>query len=68
MEIRALLTKSLSELWVFAAPRHRPELHYMRGPGPAYARRAILVESRRVPPRNPADSLNEAGMTCPLSV
>ncbi|WP_189363264.1 MULTISPECIES: hypothetical protein [unclassified Mesorhizobium] len=23
----------------FVAPRYRPELHYMRGPGPATARR-----------------------------
>ena len=29
------LTLALRE---FIAPRYRPELHYMRGPGPAYAR------------------------------
>jgi hypothetical protein len=34
----------------FVAPRYRPELHYMRGPGPAFARRAVMVESRRVLP------------------
>ncbi len=32
----------------FIAPRYRPELHYMRGPGPACARRAIKIESRQV--------------------
>ena len=53
MEIRALLAKCLSALREFVAPRYRPELHYMRGPGPAYARRAILVESRRVLPLLP---------------
>jgi len=55
MEILALLTKYLSALREFVAPRYKPELHYMRGPGPAYAQRAILVESRRVLPllRNP---------------
>jgi hypothetical protein len=34
----------------FVAPRYRPELHYMRGPGPACAHRPVLVESRRVLP------------------
>ena len=32
----------------FVAPSYRPELHYMRGFGPASARRAVLVETRRV--------------------
>jgi len=50
MEITALLAKSLSALREFLAPSYRPELHYMRGPRPAYARRAILVESKRVLP------------------
>ena len=55
MEIRALLTRYMSALREFVAPSYRPELHYMRGQGPAFARRAILVESRRVLPllRNP---------------
>ena len=55
MEIRSLLTKCLSALREFVAPRYRPELHYMRGPGPAYAQRAVLVEPKRVLPllRNP---------------
>ena len=55
MELRVLLTQYLSALRDFVAPRYRPDLHYMRGPGPAYARRAVLAESRRVLPilRNP---------------
>ena len=55
MELRVLLTQCLSAIRDFVAPRYRPELHYMRGPGPAYARRAVLAESRRVLPilRNP---------------
>ena len=54
-QIRSLLTKCLSALREFVAPRYRPELHYMRGPGPAYAQRAVLVEPKRVLPllRNP---------------
>lgn len=32
----ALLASAIRE---FVAPRYRPELHYMRGPGPASARR-----------------------------
>ena len=30
----------------FVAPTYRPERHYMRGPGPACARRAMTVEAR----------------------
>ena len=48
MELRVLLIQCLFAIRDFVAPRYRPELHYMRGPGPAYARRAVLVESRRV--------------------
>ena len=55
MELHVLLTQRLSAIRDFVSPRYRPELHYMRGPGPAYARRAVLVESGRVQPilRNP---------------
>ncbi|CAH2395197.1 conserved hypothetical protein [Mesorhizobium escarrei] len=55
MELRVLLTQCFSAIHDFVTPRYRPELHYMRGPGPAYARRAVLDESRRVLPvlRNP---------------
>ena len=48
MELRVLLIQCLSAIRDFVAPRYRPELHYMRGPGPAYARRAVLAESRQV--------------------
>ncbi|HTV67642.1 MAG TPA: hypothetical protein VMF90_03800 [Rhizobiaceae bacterium] len=30
----------------FIAPTYRPERHYMRGPGPACARRGSLMEAR----------------------
>ena len=36
----ALITRLTSAFREFVAPRYRPELHYMRGPGPASARRA----------------------------
>jgi hypothetical protein len=29
----------------FVAPRYRPELHYMRGPGPASARRVSSLKA-----------------------
>ena len=50
MNFRTLLTDLFSDAREFVAPRYRPELHYMRGPGPAFARRAVMVESRRVLP------------------
>jgi len=40
MELLAPITQLASAFREFVAPRYRPELHYMRGPGPAYARRA----------------------------
>lgn len=40
MEHWALITHLASAFREFVAPRYRPELHYMRGPGPASARRA----------------------------
>ena len=39
MEPWALITQLASALREFVAPRYRPELYYMRGPGPASARR-----------------------------
>jgi hypothetical protein len=42
--------KLVSAFREFVAPRYRPELYYMRGPGPAYVRRAIVVEARHVLP------------------
>lgn len=35
----------------FVAPSYHPELHYMRGPGPAFRRRAGTTEGRRRSPR-----------------
>jgi len=43
----SLATQLASAVREFIAPRYRPELHYMRGAGPACARRAIKVESRQ---------------------
>ena len=54
MELRVLLTQCLSAIRDFVAPRYRPELHYMRGPGPAYARRAVLGGSTSCRDRNSA--------------
>jgi hypothetical protein len=51
MKLWSLITQFASDFCEFVAPRYRPELHYMRGPGPAYARRAVMVEARRVLPR-----------------
>lgn len=31
----------------FVTPTYRPELHYMRGPGPANRRRAAMRDGRR---------------------
>ncbi|RRH93984.1 hypothetical protein EH240_28110 [Mesorhizobium tamadayense] len=39
MERWALITRLASSFREFVAPRYRPELYYMRGPGPASARR-----------------------------
>ena len=50
MKLRAFVTRLAHRIREFVAPRYRPELHYMRGPGPAYAHRAVLVEARRVLP------------------
>src|SRR4051794_5971093 len=36
---------------------YRPELYYMRGPGPASARRAALIQSRNVLLRQPGATL-----------
>lgn len=40
----SLAAELASAVREFFAPRYRPEFHYMRGPGPACARRAIKVE------------------------
>jgi hypothetical protein len=51
MKLLSLITQLLSAVREFVAPRYRPELYYMRGPGPAYARCTVTVDSRRVLPR-----------------
>jgi hypothetical protein len=40
MKLRTPVTQLASAFREFVAPRYRPELYYMRGPGPACARRA----------------------------
>jgi hypothetical protein len=39
MKLLAPVMQLVSLVREFMAPRYRPELHYMRGPGPAFARR-----------------------------
>ncbi|WP_287259535.1 hypothetical protein ACN2CC_01120 [Mesorhizobium muleiense] len=51
MKLLSLIMQPLSAFREFVALRYRPELHYMRGPGPAYARRMVTVDTRRVMPR-----------------
>jgi hypothetical protein len=45
MEPWILITQLYSTVREFVAPTYRPELHYMRGPGPAYAR--VHARTRR---------------------
>jgi hypothetical protein len=47
---RILLMRLLSAAHDFVAPPYRPELYYMRGQGPTYQRRAVMVESKSVLP------------------
>jgi hypothetical protein len=44
MKLLASFKRVASLLREFVAPRYRPELYYMRGPGPASARRAMLLK------------------------
>lgn len=46
MELLAPVTQLASAFREFVVPRYRPELYYMRGPGPAYARRMAMIEKR----------------------
>ena len=55
MKLFNVIALVLSALREFVAPRYRPELHYMRGPGPAYARSKVMVDARRALPRSRAD-------------
>jgi hypothetical protein len=47
MALSVLIRQIASSLRDFVAPRYRPELYYMRGPGPAYARRTAAIHHRR---------------------
>jgi hypothetical protein len=49
MTLQALVTRLAASIREFVAPSYRPELHYMRGFGPACARRAMLVETKSIP-------------------
>lgn len=51
MELLPPITQLVSSFREFVVPRYRPELYYMRGPGPAYARRMAMLEKRN--PRLP---------------
>ncbi|TPI78460.1 hypothetical protein FJ423_16210 [Mesorhizobium sp. B2-8-9] len=50
----------------FISPLYRPELNYMRGAGPACARRAIMVESKQVLPV-PRGECRAVGRCCRVS-
>ena len=45
MERSALITQFALAFREFVAPRYRPELYYMRGPGPATARRVSALKA-----------------------
>ena len=45
MKLLAPVMQLVSAVREFVAPRYRPELYYMRGPGPAFARR--MAEHKR---------------------
>ena len=47
MEPLALIKRIASLIHELVAPRYRPELHYMRGPGPACRRRSAPAPIRR---------------------
>ena len=46
MKLRVFGKRLAPAIREFIAPSYRPELHYMRGPGPAFERRAMMVEAR----------------------
>ncbi len=56
MEFFARVTELSSAFREFVAPHYRPELYYMRGPGPAYRRRVAMAETRRQGPRFGGDA------------
>ena len=46
MKLFGLITSLVSAFHEFVVSRYRLELHYMRGPGPAYARSKVMVDAR----------------------
>ena len=55
MEIMIRITLMSSAVREFIAPRYRPELYYMRGPGPAHKRRMERAEALRHGPFSSGD-------------
>jgi hypothetical protein len=51
MELWARITRLSTSLRELVAPSYRPEVYYMRGPGPAYRRRLAMLEGQRRGPR-----------------
>jgi hypothetical protein len=47
MELRNHIFELISAIRDFIAPSYRPELYYMRGPGPAYARAVAKARTVR---------------------
>ena len=56
MEFWSQIAQVSSAIREFVVPSYRPELHYMRGPGPAYRRRVAMLEGRRQGPRFGSDA------------
>ena len=56
MEFWSHFAQLSSAVREFVAPSYRPELYYMRGPGPAYKRRVAMLEGRRQGPRFGGDA------------
>ena len=52
VDMRGLVTKLAQALRKLVAPSYRPELHYMRGPGPACARRRRALDAAHGPKRS----------------
>jgi hypothetical protein len=45
MALRDFVTQLVTAMRELVWPSYRPELHYMRGPGPAYARVAVRARN-----------------------
>lgn len=51
MKLLSMIWQLPSSVRKLIAPHYRPELYYMRGPGPAYARRMATAESTHQTPQ-----------------